>query len=197
MAATELTQRAVNALDVRRISSVDAPSALRAWRATYAFLLLVMFATYITVDAIPGAGTAAREILRLKLTAANNPPPNVALALSIAANNALHSVWPLTLELIDAQARRWTRALADALVTSNLIVPGVLVGAALAAHGPRTLPYLPHVPVELAGITAGAAGWAVERDGRLSGRERAIGIGVSVAVLLFAASIEAYLVPHR
>jgi hypothetical protein len=170
---------------------------LRAWRAAYTFLLLVMFATCITVDAIPGARTPARELLHLKLAAGGNPPPTVLLVASIAANNTLHSVWPLTLGLLDLQARRWTRALADAVVIANLIVPGLLVGSALAAYGPRTLPYLPHVPVELAGIAAGAAGWIVERDGWLTARERAIEIGVTVAVLLLAASIETYLVPHR
>jgi hypothetical protein len=192
MAATDLTRT-----PAVRVTRIDGRGALRAWRAAYTFPLLVMFATCITVDAIPGAGTAARELLQLKLAAGWNPPPGIAIVLSIAANNTLHSVWPLTLGLLDLQARRWTRALADALVIANLVVPGVLVGSALGAYGPRTLSYLPHVPVELAGIAAGAAGWIIERDGPLGGRERAVGIGVSMAVLLVAASVEAYLVPHR
>jgi hypothetical protein len=197
MAAADVTQTVGIALDASRVTSVDARSALRAWRAAYTFLLLVMFATCITVDAIPGAGTPARELLHLKLTGGGNPPPNVALVLSIAANNTLHSVWPLTLGLLDTQARRWTRALADAFVIANLAVPGVLVGAAIATYGTQMLAYLPHVPVEFAGIAAGAAGWLIERGRPLTTRERSIGIGVTVAVLLLAAAIEAYLVPHR
>ena len=200
MGATDLSRRPA----VGR-SHTEAPSALRAhaphpvhaWRATYTFLLLVTFATCITVDAIADAGTPVRAMLRLKLTAGWNPPPNVALLFSIAANNTLHSVWPLTLGLLDAQRRRVTRTIADALVLANLIVPGLLVGSALAAYGPRTLLYLPHVPVEFAGIAAGGAGWLVERGRPLTTRERAIGIGVTVAVLLLAAAVEVYLVPHR
>jgi hypothetical protein len=191
MAATDLSTPAV------RVTRIDGRGALRAWSTAYTFLLLVTFATCITVDAIPDAGTPARELLLLKLTAGWNPPPNIALVLSIAANNTLHSVWPLTLGLLDLQARRWTRALADAFVIANLILPGLLVGSALAAYGPRTLLYLPHVPIEFAGIAAGASGWLVKRDRHLTGRERILWIGATIALLLLAAAIEAYLVPHR
>jgi hypothetical protein len=192
MAATELTYT-----PAVRVTHIDGRGALRAWHTAYTVLLLATFATGIAVYAIPGGRTLARELLHLKLAADGNPPPTVLLVASIAAHNTLHSIWPLTLGLLDLQARRWTRAVADAMVIANLTVPGVLVGSALAAYGPRTLLYLPHVPIEFAGIAAGAGGWLIERDRRLTARERAIGIGVTVAVLLLAATIEAYLVPHR
>jgi hypothetical protein len=146
---------------------------------------------------VPGAPALARGLLHLSLTATHNPPPSVPGVISIALNNMLHSVWPLSLGLLDAQRRRFTRALADAFVTANLAVPGLLVGTALAGYGTRALPYLPHVPVEFAGIAIGSAGWLVERHRSLALRERILYAGATVVLLLLAATIETYLVPHR
>jgi hypothetical protein len=100
--------------------------------------------------------------LPLTLTAAHNPPPSLAGVLSIAINNTLRSVWPLTLGLIDAQRRRVTRLLADGAVLANLLVSGTLVGGAVGGYGVRVLAFLPHLPLEWAGLAMGAAGWAVE-----------------------------------
>jgi predicted NAD/FAD-dependent oxidoreductase len=77
-------------------------------------------------------GTAAREALRLSLSAASNPAPSVGAAVSIAVNNALHAGWPLALDPLGAARRRGTRALGDVAVTGNLVVCAVLVGVALA-----------------------------------------------------------------
>lgn len=174
-----------------------APDAWRAFVLTYAALLAFTLATAASVWLVPGGPALARELLRLSLTAAHNPPPSVAGVISIAANNTLHSVWPLSLGLIDAPRRRVARALADVLVTANLLVPGLLVGAALAAYAMRALPYLPHTPVEFAGVAIGSAGWIVERNRPVTARERILCAGATVLLLLVGATIETYLVPHR
>jgi len=95
------------------------------------------------------------------------------------------------------QRGRATRTLADALVLANLLAPALLLASALAGYGPRALPYLPHVPVEWAGIATGAGGWLIERHRPLTARERATWITATIAILTCAASIETYLVPHR
>jgi hypothetical protein len=146
---------------------------------------------------VSGGPTLAHGLLRLTLTAAHNPPPSVANVISIAANNTPHSVWPLSLGLLDAQRRRATRMLGDALVTANLAVPGVLVGAALATYTTRVLPYLPHVPLEFVGIATGAGGWIVERARPLTPRARILCVGATVVALMVAATIETCLVPHQ
>jgi hypothetical protein len=191
MATTELSSLS------RRVWVPVARDDLRAWRGTCRLMLLITLATGVTVCVVPDARTLARELLRLTLSANHNPPPSLLLVVSIAANNALHSVWPCTLGLLDAQRRRVSRLIADACVLANLAVPAVLVGSALAAYGTRTLPYIPNVPVEFVGIAAGATGWLVERDRPLTKRERAGWIGLSIVLLLCAATIETYLVPHR
>ena len=169
---------------------------IKASLVTYAALLTLTLCLSAIVCITPGASTLARELLQLKLSAAVNPPPNIGMILSIVANNALHSAWPLTLGLI-APRRRLTRTLADSFVLANLLIPALLIGGALGGYGPRALPYLPHVPVEWAGIATGATGWMIERHTPLTPRERTTWIALTIALLTCAASIETYLVPHR
>jgi hypothetical protein len=187
--------------------------AWRAWLLVYTALWGFTLGTAILVWALPCGPAIAREVLRLTLSGAHNPPPSLAGVSSIAANNILHSVWPLSLGLIGAQRRRSARLLADAAVLANLAVAGLLVGGAIGGYGLRALPFLPHVPLEWAGIALGAAGWLVERERRFRGREherpfdereglisgrlRALAAGLTVGVLICAASFESFLVPHR
>lgn len=182
------------------VLSLDAPvrpsDALRAWLLAYVGLSGFTLATALLVAVLPGGPVLARGLLHLTLTATHNPPPSLAGVLAIAANNTLRSLWPLSLGLIDAQRHRATRTLADMLVSANLLVPGLLVGACLAAYGTRTLPYLPHAPLEFAGIAVGASGWLHERDHSLTPRDRLRYGGAAVLLLLVGATIETYLVPH-
>ena len=173
------------------------PHALGAWRGACTLMLLVALASGLSVCLIPDGAALARDLLHLTLTASHNPPPTVLLVVSIAANNMLHSVWPCTLGLLDAQRQRTTRLIADAFVVANLAVPAMLVGSALGAYGTRTLPYIPNAPPEFAGIAAGATSWLIERNRMLTTRERATWIALSALLLVCAATVETYLVPHR
>ncbi len=168
----------------------------RAWLLTYSTLwtLTIGFAAIVCITS--GGGLLVRELLRLKLSATANPSPSITAVVSIAVNNTLHSVWPLTLGLIGVQRRRLTRTFADALVLASLLVPALLVGGALGAYGIRVLLFLPHVPLEWAGIAIGAAGWLIERKRPLTGRERTGLLVIAVLLLICAASIETCLVPH-
>jgi len=117
--------------------------------------------------------------------------------LAIACNNILHSVWPLTLGLLDLQRRRFTRLLADGAVFANLLVAALLVGGAIGGYGAHALAFLPHIPLEWAGIAVGAAGWAVERKRPLDQRTRTLGVALAAILLGCAAVVESFLVPHR
>jgi hypothetical protein len=170
---------------------------LQAWLVSYGALWAFTLGAAVLVRIVPGGPALAHELLRLSLSAAHNPRPSFAGVLWIAANNSLHSLWPLTLGLIDAQRRRVTRLVADGAVLANLLVAGVLVGGTVGGYGLRALPFLPHVPLEWAGIAVGAAGWAVERKRSLGLRERAFATGLAAAAFLLAATVETCLVPHR
>lgn len=175
------------------------PELRRAWLPIYGALWEVTLASGLLVLLVPGARPVARELLGLSLTAAHNPPPSLGGVASIAANNILHSVWPLSLGLIDAQRHRFTRRLADLAVGANLVVAGVLVGSAVGGYGSRVLAFLVHVPLEWAGITLGSAGWTIERTGarRLSWHQRGLVFGATTTLQACAALVESLLAPHR
>jgi hypothetical protein len=117
--------------------------------------------------------------------------------LSIAANNTLRSVWSITLGLIDAQQRPVTRLLANAAVLANLLVPALLIAGAICGYGPQALPYLPHAPVDLAGIAVGAATWIVDQKQPISYHWRCSAASFAVAILICSTTIEAFDTPHR
>lgn len=146
---------------------------------------------------VPGGPALARRLLPLTLTAAHNPPPSLAGVLSIAANNTLRSVWPLTLGLIDAQRLRVTRLLADGVVVANLFVSGLLAGGAVGGYGIRVLAFLPHLPLEWAGLAIGASGWVVKRKRPMVERGNGLAVILSAGILLCAAIIETHIAPHR
>lgn len=168
-----------------------------AWVRVYALLWAFTLGSCALVLVVPGGPALARGVLPLTLTAAHNPPPSLAGVLSIAANNTLRSVWPLTLGLVDAQRRRVTRLLADGVVLGNLVVSGLLVGGAIGGYGNRALAFLPHVPFEMAGFAVGAAGWIVEKKQPISHHWRCVASAFAVIVLTCSAIIEAFLTPHR
>ncbi|HEY5195236.1 MAG TPA: hypothetical protein VIJ39_15380 [Solirubrobacteraceae bacterium] len=171
--------------------------AWHAWVRVYALLWAFTLGGCVLVLVVPGGPSLARGLLPLTLTAAHNPPPNLAGVLSIAANNTLRSVWPLTLGLLDAQRRRATRLLADGAVMANLLVSGLLVGGAVGGYGVRVLAFLPHLPLEWAGLALGAAGWTTDRGRRINQHERIMTVALIVIMLLCAAIIETRLVPYR
>ena len=166
-----------------------------AWVRVYALLWAFTLGSCVLVLVVPGGPALARRVLPLTLTAAHNPPPSLAGVLSIAANNTLRSVWPLTLGLLDAQRRRVTRLLADGVVLGNLVVSGLLVGGAVGGYGVRVLVFLPHLPLEWGGIAVGAAGWVVERKRQLCRHERVIAVTLTVGILASSAIIETDLAP--
>ncbi len=174
-----------------------APTPLHAWLATYSLLLALTIITALAVGAIPGASTLARHLLRLTLTPRHNPPPTLGAAISIAENNTQLCIWPLLIGVLCATRRRLTLALVDIGVLAFLAGPALLVGSALGAYGPNTTRYLPHLPLEYAGIAIGAAGWLIDRRRPLTTRQRITALALTALALLCAAVIETTLVPHR
>ena len=157
----------------------------RAWALAYGVLWTFTLGSAAFVRVAPGGQALARQVLHLALTASHNPPPSLDGVVSIAFNNTLHSVWPLTLGLLGAQRRRFTRLLADVAVLSNLLLAAVLFGGAVGGYGVRVLPVPPPCSARVGGHRrwgrrlgdrAWARGWG-EHTGRIrrAHRRRAVG----------------------
>jgi hypothetical protein len=191
MAAAGLTAPTMN------VASKRAPSLWRAWLTAYGAIWAFTLAAAFLVRVVPGGPALARQSLALKLTAAHKPPPHAGLVLSITLNNTPRAVWPLTLGVLGAQRHRLSRRLADAAVAANLLLSGLLVGTALGGYGIHVVPFLPHTPVEWAGLATGTTGWRIRRRRQLAKHELLALGWLTAALLGISALIETSLAPHR
>ena len=80
------------------------------------------------------------------------------------------------------QRLAYRRAIADELAN------GAQIGAALAAYGPRLLPYLVHLPLEWLGLACGAATWLVAR-GRAPTRTTLTALAAAATLAMVAAAL--------
>lgn len=168
----------------------------RRWALAYAG---VWTATLLPAGAIALAGHGATGAVRGALGLALRPDaaPTVAAAAGVWLHNLPICAWPLLLTPIGAHRRRMGRLTGDLLVGGCVAVNALPVGAALGAYGRALLPYVPQLPVEWAGLAAGAGWWLCARR-RAPGRRDALAwAGAVAAVLLVAALIETWGVPCR
>jgi hypothetical protein len=179
------------------MTSQRAPSPIWAWLAAYALLQALTIATAVSVSITPGAATLTKHLLHLALTATHNPPPTMGGVLSITVNNTQRGAWPLLLGPFDLPRRRWALTLADTAVLATLAGAALLVGSALGAYGSRAATYLPHLPLEYAGLATCAGAWLVDRRQPLTTRQRMAAFALTTTLFLCAAGIETTLVPHR
>lgn len=174
-------------------TAATAPQALaRLWLRCYLATWLITLASAYAVAAI-SAKTAIRHA---RLDPAATPAPGVDHALALLARNLPIAAWPILLGATGAHRNRKASRAADVLVLTTLVVNTAPVGAALGAYGLQLLPYLPHLPIEWAGLALGASAWAIQRRHAMTVPEGAR-IGVRVAALLaVAAAVETWGVPH-
>ena len=113
----------------------------------------------------------------LEVLAANLPPLAVPLLLAVS---------------LAGHGRAW-RSLGDLITAAVMIANAATVGAALGAWGTRLLPYLPHLPLELAALACSCAAWWSRRT-EPRPLARLPLLVLSLAVL--AALLEVYTTPH-
>lgn len=193
MAAAELTPAGTR--PTRRL----VPAGLAAlWRTAYLEVWALTLTTTVVI-ALVGRPLArpARQWLELALTAKDNPPPHLTDVLRLVAHNVPIVSWPLLLGVLGAHRNHIARRVTDGLVLLWLVANTLPVGAALGAYGLRVVPYLPHLPLEWGALALGVSGWLAQRQRALTVRE---GVGVFaliVCVLVCAATLETFAVPHR
>jgi hypothetical protein len=125
-------------------------------------------------------------------------PAEPGTVLELLAQNTPVAMWPLALVALGWPAIPAIRTLGDLLVVAQLLGHGLLVGAALAAHG-GLWRYLPNLPLEWAAIAVPAGGWltARARTGAVALDRRALmkAGALTGALLIAAAAVETYAVP--
>jgi hypothetical protein len=139
----------------------------------------------------------ARHLLALALTAQRNPPPHMGHVLALAAHNLPIASWPLLLGVLGAHRHRLATHVADGVLLTCIIVNTLPAGAALGAYGAPLLAYIPHLPLEWAGLALGASAWLLQRHRPLVPAEGLMLTVLIAGALLCAAALETVAVPHR
>lgn len=138
-----------------------------------------------------------RRLLGATLSAQHNAPPQLGHVLVLAAHNIPVFSWPLLLGAFGANRSRFQTRVADGLLVACIFVNTAQVGVGLAAYGWALLPYLPQVPLEWVAAALGASAWLVQRRRALTVKEGFGVFALIVAVLVCAAALETFVVPHR
>jgi hypothetical protein len=170
----------------------------RAWARVYCATWLTTACSAIAV-ALVGDGVArtVRSTLALRLNGETSTARGLGHALALTAHNFPICAWPLLLGVLGADRSRAGRALTDAVLVVALIANTALAGAALGAYGSRLLPYLPQLPAEWAALALGASAWLVQRQRSIALGEAVALVGAIAVLLLCAAVLETFVVPHR
>ncbi len=169
----------------------------RSWLLVFGALTVATALSALTVGALgPALQTPVHSLLDLRLSAAATPAPSLERAFSLAAHNLPVTSWPLLLQAAGAQRSRRSEMVANTLLAATLGVNALLVGAAFGAYGPRLAWFVPQLPLEWAALAGGAAVW-VAREGPVTSRGRAEAAATIAVLVLAAAALETYAVPHH
>lgn len=189
MAAAELSGAEASA-DAAE-GSVGRRAALRAWAVCWGGLWAV---TLVAAGLIAAGGQASTEALRSVLALSfHHERASVAELLGLWAHNTPIAAWPLLLTPLGAHRRRLARYVADLLVAACAIGNALPVGAALGAYGVRLAMWLPHLPLEWAGLACGPAWWLLARQQPLSGRVASLWLAACCGLMLAAAGLETFI----
>lgn len=159
---------------------------------TYAALWAFTAACAAPIAAVPGAAHAARRRLDFAF-APTDGTPTEALALLQANGRVLLAV---TVAAWAAGRAGVLRPILDLSVLLIAVVNVAIVGVAIGAYGPRSLAWLPHLPLEWGAFACALATYTHRRSspGRLTAL--AVPIGAWATLLVLAALVESYLTAH-
>lgn len=121
---------------------------------------------------------------------------NAGMAAFITANNTREAAIPFLFAVLRVGARRWPIVLGDIVIAACLTTNMALGGLALGTDGMPALPYLPHWPLEWAGLALALTAWRRARMGRRDPCELALLAMTTAFLLCLAALLETYAVPQ-
>ena len=165
----------------------------------YAAGWATVLATACACALIPSARWLAHDALALNVHARIRPAPAPTLGTfsSLLLTNVRATAWPLVPAALRAQQSCGLRRIVHGAVLISFGANVLPVGAALGVYRLKVTLYLPHLPLELYAITAGANSWLLVARGRYSNTQLAA-VAISIgAALLCAAFLETWAVPHR
>jgi hypothetical protein len=178
----------------RRLRAGRLGSCLDAYAAIWTATLTAAFVVALAWQTL---ARPVQQLLGLRLTPYTNPPPDIERVMALAAHNIPIAAWPLLLGVMGAHRSPRGRRIADCLVLACIVANILPVGAALGAYGVALLPYIPQVPLEWAGLALGAGSWLVQRQSPLTAGEGWRWFALISVVLVAAAALETFAVPHR
>lgn len=164
------------------------------WLYAYAGVWTITLAVGAAVSTV-GLRASVRHMLGLALKP--DAAPQLGGVLALAAHNIPIASWPLLLGVLGAHRHRYARRVTDGFLLVWIIANTLPVGAALGAYGMAVVPYLPHLPLEWAGLALGASSWLVQRRRALNVHEGVVWLTLMVGALLSAAILETVAVPHQ
>jgi hypothetical protein len=169
----------------------------RAWLEAYCAIWVVTLGVSAIVAVAGPLKAPTRHLLGLRLQPSHTPSPRLIHVVTLAVHNLPIAAWPLLLGVVGAHHNHIGRLVADSLVAGCLAVSVLPVGAALGAYGPALLPYIPQLPFEWAALAVGASAWLLQRHRRLTVHEGLALLALTSCMLLSAAVLETYAVPHE
>jgi hypothetical protein len=99
--------------------------------------------------------------------------------------------------VLDFPQNRLGRRAGDLIVTALTAASTIPVGIELGRWQGRLLPYLPQLPLEWAALAVAVCVWITARSGRGPTRRLMVLAGLTLALLIAAASLETWATPHR
>ncbi len=144
----------------------------------------------ILVATVGPLHTVARDVLTgLGLDLRAREPTMHALLTRLAGNVRI-AMLPVLLAATGAARHPSSRAIADAVIAGTLALNATLVGAALAVCGRPLVAFLPHLPLEWAGLACCAAPWLLARRNTPRRGDTLISAAAGVLLLACAALVE-------
>jgi hypothetical protein len=135
------------------------------------------------------------------LAGSTRPHPTLTGSLGDAAgilqNNARVLAAPFLLVVLDFPDNRLGRRAGDLIVAALTAASTIPVGIELGRWQGRLLPYLPQLPLEWAALAVAVHVWISGRSGRGPTHRLLVLAGLTLALLIAAASLETWATPHR
>jgi hypothetical protein len=170
-----------------------AAAALSALTAICATAGLIMQLT-------PGAATELREQLAFAFA---REPADLAGAVGLAFKNfkvcalALTGAAAQLLYATSPRPRTATRWVFDTVLGVAYLANAAQFGVALGAYGTRLLAWIPHVPLELCALAVSAGAYLAARQRQLTARQLCGSAAIAGLLVIAAAIVETWAVPHR